>query len=551
MPTIPMAHPGAAPAAPARAFHPGVAAGFIVAYVFLERVSYIHPIGFGLTPWSPPAGLGLALLLVFGLRYWPALLVAALAAAVLVRGHPVSFAAVAALSAVLAAGYTALAAALLKVLGGNPRLATLGGLWRFSAMTVAGSIAVCSAYIVAHVVLGLIEWPGFFASFMHFWVGELIGIIVTTPFLLVLAAWRRGATPATATPRPEAWLQAAALVAVLAVLFALTEEQAVGHFYLLFLPLIWVAVRSGFTGATAAVLGVQLGVVVAVQALGYSARSLIELQQFMLVLAFSTLFLGMASTERRRVQEALVAREVELREKQADLERALRLGAAAEMASAIAHELNQPLSAAASYLRACELMLEDPGTHREKLADALSRAAAEARRAGEVTKGLREFFRSGTGQLESIDPRGLVDQALETLRNRLQRHGVRLVLEADADLPRVRVDRVQVATVLQNLVGNAIDAMGAGGEREIAIAIRRHEPGAVRVSVRDTGPGLDAEAAARLFQPFRSRKPHGMGLGLALSRTIVESHGGRLWHENADRGAVFSFTLPAGEPESP
>jgi two-component system sensor kinase FixL len=222
------------------------------------------------------------------------------------------------------------------------------------------------------------------------------------------------------------------------------------------------------------------------------------------------------------------------------------------MASALAHELNQPLSAVASYLRACELMLRQPAEHRERLAETLSEAAAEARRAGAVVKELREFFRSGAVQLETLGVRELIDHALEPLRNRLQRHAVELRIDCARDLPRVYVDRMQIETVLHNLVGNAIDAIVSAGSgvRSLAIEAARHDARFVRVAVRDTGPGINAEIAERIFQPFKSTKPHGMGLGLALSRSIVEGHGGRLWYEPAVRGARFEFTLPVAEEKS-
>jgi two-component system sensor kinase FixL len=270
---------------------------------------------------------------------------------------------------------------------------------------------------------------------------------------------------------------------------------------------------------------------------------------FMLVLALGALFLGMAVSERQRTQATLIAREVELRDKQADLERALRHAAAGEMASALAHELNQPLSAVASYLRACELMLKDPAAYREQLAQTMARAGDEARRAGNVVKELREFYRSGTGQLETVAVRDLVEHAIEPLRNRIERHAVDLRIDCEADAPQVYVDRMQIETVIQNLVGNAIDAMVSAGaaERRVAIEAVRHDPQFVRIAVRDTGPGIASKIAAQMFRPFKTTKPHGMGLGLALSRSIVEGHGGRIWLEPADGGACFGFTLPVAE----
>jgi two-component system sensor kinase FixL len=224
------------------------------------------------------------------------------------------------------------------------------------------------------------------------------------------------------------------------------------------------------------------------------------------------------------------------------------------MASALAHELNQPLSAVVSYLRACQIMLADPVANRARLEETMTRANDEARRAAEVVRGLREFFRAGAGQLAHVELPALLAHAVEPLRGRFQRHAVRVRIDCEPGLPQVHVDKMQIETVVQNLVGNAVDAMASASSagREIDITARRADAEAARVCVADTGPGLDPEVAKRLFLPFRSTKPHGMGLGLALSRTIVESHGGKLWYEPGAKGSVFCFTVPfvLGAPES-
>jgi signal transduction histidine kinase len=527
-----------------------IVAAYVVAYVVLDWISYIHPIAvYGITPWNPQPGLSLALLLLYGLRYAPALFLAAAAAEIVVRGLAGSPLIVVVLPLTLMLGYTGLAAALRKPLGFDPRLSSLRDLSVFCFAAVLGTMLVALGYILAHRALGLITWETFVASFQRFWVGDLIGVVVTTPFLLLhadaLAAWRS----AMRAPSIEVLWQALALVGTPALLLFLGERDASKFFYVVFLPLVWVGVRHGIRGASLALLVVQIGLIVVAQLSGYSASTLVELQLFMVVLAFGTLFLGMAVSERQRSQTALIAREVELRDKQADLERALRYAAAGEMASALAHELNQPLSAVASYLRACELMIRQPLEHRERLAETLSEAAAEARRAGGVVKELREFFRSGAVQLEAVGVRDLVQRALEPLRDRVRRHAVDLRTDFEADLPQIYVDRVQIETVLHNLIGNAIDAMTSAdcAVRSLSIEAARQDARFVRVSVRDTGPGITAEIAARIFQPFKTTKPHGMGLGLALSRSIVEGHGGRLWYEPADSGARFEFTLPVAE----
>ncbi|MGH8697985.1 MAG: sensor histidine kinase, partial [Burkholderiales bacterium] len=238
-----------------------------------------------------------------------------------------------------------------------------------------------------------------------------------------------------------------------------------------------------------------------------------------------------------------------LREREAELDRSLRLAAAAETASALAHELSQPLSAIATYVRACALMLERPDEYRTRLAETMRTVTAEVGRAGEVVRRLRDFFRSGTSRLERVPVAELLQGGAERLARRLERHRIELRMETAPGLPAVLVDRLQIETVLHNLLANAIDAiMGAdSAERTVRIRAAPGAQGSVRITVTDSGPGLAGEAVEDMFRPFATTKPDGMGLGLAISRSIVENHGGRLVAEAAARGAVFSFTLPVQE----
>jgi C4-dicarboxylate-specific signal transduction histidine kinase len=238
--------------------------------------------------------------------------------------------------------------------------------------------------------------------------------------------------------------------------------------------------------------------------------------------------------------EALEARE-------AELQRSLRL-AAARTASALAHD-NQPLSAIATYVRACAILAERPEENRARLVETMGTVTTEVARAGDVVRRLREFFRSGSSRLEHVSVARLLASAAERAAPRLERHRIALTVECDPSLAGVLVDRLQIETVLHNLIANAIDAITAGDAAERAIRLRAAPDarGAVRITVRDSGPGLPAGMPPDAFPPFATTKPHGMGLGLAISRSIVESHGGRLAADPVERGASFSFNLHAEE----
>ncbi len=358
--------------------------------------------------------------------------------------------------------------------------------------------------------------------------------MVTTPALLSAA---RIQLTAARPPSVETVAQAGAIVLALAVVFGSGLGAELKLFYVLFIPLIWIAMRRGLAGATWSILLVQVGLIAALNFGGHEPGEFLDFQFLMLALALTGLFLGVTVEERR-------AAEHKLREKQFELDRSLRAAAASELASALAHELNQPLSAVASYTRACQLLLADGDPDRE-LMPTLNKVVLEASRAGTVVHRLRELVRSGTLRQEPLALHALLEAAAGAASSRTQRHGISVSITADRGLPDALGDRIQLETVLHNLIANAIDAlMGQRGSRTIRLSAEIGEPGFLHVTVADDGPGVPQEFVTTLFQPLASSKTEGLGLGLAISRTIVEAHGGRLWLDAASPSACFCLSLP-------
>ncbi len=242
--------------------------------------------------------------------------------------------------------------------------------------------------------------------------------------------------------------------------------------------------------------------------------------------------------------------EEQLRERERELDRTMRVASASELASALAHELNQPLAAIANYVRACKLMIEARNVADPQLQAAMSRAIEEVARAGDVLRRLREFFRTGGSRLEWTDLHALIAAVVHHWSDRARSGSIEISLHTDSSLSPVFADRVQIEIVLHNLVGNALDSlsMPSSHERQVEVDAVMEGTSQVQVTVRDSGAGLSDAVLATLFQPFATTKPAGMGLGLALSRSIVENHGGRLWAERLARGVAFHFTLPVGTP---
>lgn len=233
-----------------------------------------------------------------------------------------------------------------------------------------------------------------------------------------------------------------------------------------------------------------------------------------------------------------------LQDLQSELVHVSRLTAMGEMASALAHELNQPLSAIANYVKGSERLLNAETPDREKIKGALSSAAEQALRAGQIIRRLREFVAKGEAErrIESLPK--LLEEAGALAMIGAKERGVRLRFDVDRRLDLVLADKVQVQQVVLNLMRNAIDAMEDTPRRDLTVLAREIEDDMVEVAVADTGPGISPEIADQLFQPFVTTKAQGMGVGLSISRTIVEGHGGRIWVEpNPKGGTIFRFTL--------
>jgi two-component system sensor kinase FixL len=239
--------------------------------------------------------------------------------------------------------------------------------------------------------------------------------------------------------------------------------------------------------------------------------------------------------------------EARLQELQAELVHMSRLTAMGEMASALAHELNQPLSAIANYMKGSRRLLEnreDQGAG--LLRDAMDKAADQALRAGDIIRRLRDFVARGESERRVENVKKLVEEASALALVGAKDKGVRVRFAFAPGLGYVLADKVQVQQVLLNLIRNGIDAMEAATTRELEVTTSRAPDNMVEISVADTGAGISPEIAGQLFQPFVTTKSQGMGVGLSISRTIIESHGGSIAQRpNPGGGTIFFFTLPA------
>jgi PAS domain S-box-containing protein len=244
-------------------------------------------------------------------------------------------------------------------------------------------------------------------------------------------------------------------------------------------------------------------------------------------------------TERKRAAEAL-------RQAEADLAHVSRVTTMGELTASLAHEVNQPITAAVTNANTSVRWLAGDTPNIEEARDAAMRSAKDGRRAAEIISRIRLLFKKGTTERELVDVNEVVREMIVLLRGEATRYSVSIQTDLAADLPQLMADRVQLQQVMMNLIMNSFDAMkDVDGMRELAIKSGRDDNDQLILSVSDTGVGLPVQQAGEIFNAFFTTKLQGTGLGLSISRSIVESHGGRLWAaDNSPSGATFHIALP-------
>jgi signal transduction histidine kinase len=517
-----------------------IAAVYLTLYLLLDWASYVQPLPHtSITPWNPNTGVVMALLLARGAGWAPLVAVSIFAGELLTDDGPPPWRVLALTSTYLAVVY-ACAAWTLRRRGGEQPVATPGGAAWFAGIIAAASGLAAAGYVAILVSADQVAAEETRAAITHYWIGEFSGIIALTPVLLLkvnpAALWEE-----MPRHRREFLMQAAGAVLGVGLTFALAAARDVRLFYPLFAPVTWIALRHGVPGAMISVSLVQAALVAALE-LTPGSIPLFDVQFPMLALGVTALFLGALATQRDSALR-------QMRDQDAVLQRSLRFAVAGQLASALTHELNQPMTALISYVRASQLMSEGKPNSDERLAGTLRKAGEEALRAADVLRRLREFYRGEGARVAATDALAVCARVADSLQDRMRRSAVELNLQHSATLPQVMVDRTQLEIVIHNLLTNSLDAFDTHrGPRssprriEITTASRGAD---VLIAVDDSGPGIAAGITARLFEPFVTSKTSGMGLGLSLSRKFLRHQGGDLWSEPSGLGgARFVIRLP-------
>jgi signal transduction histidine kinase len=389
------------------------------------------------------------------------------------------------------------------------------------------------------IVAGVLPLKEFAAAALRYWVGDLIGIVVITPVALIALT-----RPRAFRPSIETALQVAAIIAALVLVFSISQGEQFQLFYVLFLPIIWIALSAGFEGVSLGVLITQLGLIVGVELFRDESHDLMEFQVLMLILAVTGLVAGELVSERRRVES-------QLRLHRDSLGKTARLGNAGELAAAIAHEINQPLAAAGTYTRLVKDALQEGDSDRAMVVETAEKAAAQVARAAEVVRRLRALVRLDRSARAPCSVERIVKEAIALCQPNLDRGQIAVRSSVAASLPPVMVDMLQIEQTLINLMRNSIDAITDAKQANgtISIAAVYEEGDSIEIRVADNGPGFPPGFLDSPFLPFASEKAQGLGVGLPLCRSIVEAHGGRLWFTRNVRGALVHFTVPVAQEE--
>jgi two-component system sensor kinase FixL len=509
-------------------------------YIVLDWLSFAYGLpSTGFTLWNPPPACSLALLLIKGIGYAPAVFVVSFISDGLVAGFPAGLAPALVAGAINAGGYTAVAAALQRISHADQWFPNVTSVAWFLLVAVVGVLAIACASAAAFVLMHVVPLSLFASAAGHFWIGDLTGIAGLFPALmsthLARARWNE-LTPSQRFIDITAFV--AGLALALFIVFGIASYQELHFFYLMLLPVIWVAVRHGLPWSTMAILVTQLAMISTAMTLDYTASEFLAFQLLSLTVSATGLLVGAVVTERHRA-------DLTLRRQQAELDRMTRLTTAGALGMAVVHQISQPLATIATYTHACRQLLLSDSMNRDILAETMAKAEAEVLRTGVIVDRLRDFLSNGNRHLSQVDlgavARGVVAAVIGDARWR----GVYIEVDAPST-PLVIVDRVQIEQVLVNLIRNAIEApIGQDcGDKHVRVGICDFGDEA-EVVVEDDGAGVSPEFAEHLFQPFETSKGSGMGLGLWLSRELVEGHGGRLWWDpDTTVGARFVFRLP-------
>lgn len=513
-----------------------IALVFSCLFFAVDKLSYIYPIGdLNITPWNPPAALEVLFLFWAGNSWMTWVYLTLGLSDSLVRGTLFLSPAMVLGNAVLVTCYAAIALTLRWTLAGRTALRNRRDVFVLGTVILCGALLTALAYVGTQTWIGVLSPHDFLGAVHRFFIGDLLGLMVLLPLFFVAADKRRHAQYLHMFLSVLFWVLMLGLAICLWLIFSLPIEDQMKYFFSLFFVLGLIAATYSLPGATLVAALIQLPLVFSATRVGVQPADLMDMQIVMLSLSLTGLIIGTVVDERLRTEERL--------------RDSLQLVAAGELAGSLAHELHQPMSALSAYAESALMLTE---LQKEKMTDAqqtqlvtmLRNVVNEALRATDIVRGLRSYFISGASSLQDTSVRHLVDECVARFAQKAAKAEVALVAVYTHREDHVLVDRVQISTALGNLLKNAIDASPSGAQ--VTVHVSADEKEMLSIRVIDHGALLDADAADQVFRPFYSKKKDGLGLGLSVSRSLVENNGGVLRYQ-AHPEKCFQILLPLGD----
>lgn len=513
---------------------------YLASYVCFYLIGTVNYYGaFEVTIWNPGAGLSLALVLIFGARSIPLLFVSPLLGMFFSPGAALPWQAEVVLTLLLGASRAAVACFLARpTVRFSATMDTMRDLVLLLLAAVICASLVSLSYLAVLAASGILPAAALGPAVLRTWLGEAIGVLGFVPFVLML--WRR--VPIQLS-RTELVAEYTAVVVGTLIVFATYAQGRLQLFYVLFVPIVLMAVRGGIEVVSGGVSVLQLNIFVGLALITHDTGESIIYQSVVLVLTLTGLATGALVTEGRHT-------EAQLRLHRESLARLGRLGSAGELAAAIAHEINQPLAAASTYMRLASEAAQAGDRELASVEEATVKAAAEVDRATEIIARLRALVRLNRTDREPCGLRKLIGTAIQLCAPAADRSKVKIRVLLPAGGHSVNVDALQIQQVFLNILRNSIEAIDYAGSGGGAIGITAGpvKDGFIQIAIDDSGPGFPRQLTSDSLLPFTSTKKGGLGVGLRLSRSIIEAHGGRLWLDGTGSGgACVHFTLPIAE----
>jgi len=518
------------------------------AYVGLEWLSFIHEHnGVPVTPWNPGLGVVFAWLVMKGAAFGLVLFAGVIVAEIFVLHTQLAWPVILAIAVLIAGSYTIVAAVLRRYLPTGARLSRVGDVLLLLAAGAAGAFICMTLVSILLLATDELRTAALRESSVPLLVGDIIRIAVMTPLLLRLSQRGSEFSPRLIVPHlPEIALYVLVTGFALWMIVGSVTPNDYKFLSLLFLPVVAAGVRHGIDGSCLALAATQLALVALLHQYGYDARAFTEFQVVMLILTMTGLLVGVIVSERERAALAAQRAEDRLKDLQSEAARASRTNMVSGMASALAHEINQPLTAARAFARSIQELLASPETDTERTRANLTTLIANIDHAAGVVRRMREFLRRGQPHLSTLDVESMLDDALVLVRPEAAASGVRIEMHVDDGVPHIFGDRIQLQQVVLNLVRNAIEAIAETHRADGLVRVHagyNTPEAAVEIGVTDNGAGVGDNQI--LFEPLASTKAEGLGLGLSISASIIQSHGGRIWLQSRKAGGTeFRFSLP-------